>query len=53
LRANPAVAAEYERLKRRLAEPYRLDREAYTEAKHPYITRVTDLAVTERYGSIE
>ena len=45
LRANPAVAAEYEALKRELAKQHHFDREAYTEAKHPFITRVTDLAL--------
>jgi GrpB-like predicted nucleotidyltransferase (UPF0157 family) len=45
LRANPDVAAEYETLKRELARQHYFDREAYTEAKHPFITRVTDLAL--------
>ena len=45
LRANPSVAAEYEALKRRLAIEYRVDREAYTEAKRPFIDRVTDIAL--------
>jgi GrpB-like predicted nucleotidyltransferase (UPF0157 family) len=50
LRAHPAVAAEYGGLKRRLAQQYQFDREAYTEAKHPFIARVADLAVEEGYG---
>jgi GrpB-like predicted nucleotidyltransferase (UPF0157 family) len=45
LRAHPAVAAEYEALKRALAAAHRLDREAYTQAKAPFIDRVTDLAL--------
>jgi GrpB-like predicted nucleotidyltransferase (UPF0157 family) len=45
LRAHPDVAAEYAELKRSLAEQYRLDREAYTAAKHPFIERITVLAV--------
>jgi GrpB-like predicted nucleotidyltransferase (UPF0157 family) len=45
LRANVNVAAEYEALKRRLAQEYRFDREAYTEAKRPFINRMTDIAL--------
>ena len=45
LRAHPATAAEYEQLKRRLAHEHRFDREAYTEAKRPFITRMTALAL--------
>jgi GrpB-like predicted nucleotidyltransferase (UPF0157 family) len=44
VRANPAVAAEYAALKLRLATEYEFDREAYTEAKGPFIKRVLDLA---------
>ena len=40
LRQNPALAAEYAELKLRLAQQFRLDREAYTEAKAPFIQRV-------------
>jgi len=40
LRSDPAVAREYVELKHRLAEAHRFDREAYTEAKGPFITRV-------------
>jgi GrpB-like predicted nucleotidyltransferase (UPF0157 family) len=40
LRANRALAAEYEQLKRRLAAIHRLDREAYTDAKSPFVRRV-------------
>lgn len=39
LRANPVLASEYVELKRALAERYRDDREAYTEAKSEFITR--------------
>jgi GrpB-like predicted nucleotidyltransferase (UPF0157 family) len=45
LRAHPAVAAEYENLKRDLARKFRFDREAYTEAKGPFIARITGLAL--------
>lgn len=40
LRSRPEVAREYERLKRELAEKHRHDREAYTEAKWPFIASV-------------
>lgn len=49
LRANEHIAREYESLKRRLAIDHPLDREAYTEAKRPFIERVTGLAL--RNGS--
>jgi GrpB-like predicted nucleotidyltransferase (UPF0157 family) len=40
LRSNSEVAREYADLKYRLAEQYRFDREAYTEAKSEFIRRV-------------
>jgi GrpB-like predicted nucleotidyltransferase (UPF0157 family) len=40
LRADPKLAAEYAALKRDLAERYREDREAYTEAKGAFIRAV-------------
>jgi GrpB-like predicted nucleotidyltransferase (UPF0157 family) len=40
LRKSPALTAEYAELKLRLAEEFRLDREAYTEAKAPFVSRV-------------
>ena len=40
LRADTALAAEYSALKRRLSEAHRTDREAYTDAKAPFIARV-------------
>jgi len=48
LRAHPEIAAEYADLKTRLARQYRDDREAYTHAKGPFITRVTQAALAER-----
>jgi GrpB-like predicted nucleotidyltransferase (UPF0157 family) len=45
LRVHPEIAAEYGTLKERLAIEYRNDRETYTQAKHPFITRVTGLAL--------
>jgi GrpB-like predicted nucleotidyltransferase (UPF0157 family) len=40
LRARPALAAEYARLKVELAEHHRFDREAYTQAKSAFISGV-------------
>jgi GrpB-like predicted nucleotidyltransferase (UPF0157 family) len=48
LRAHRDVAAEYEVLKRRLAQAHRLDREAYTASKGPFIGRITDIALHSR-----
>jgi GrpB-like predicted nucleotidyltransferase (UPF0157 family) len=45
LRAHPETAAEYQELKTRLAREFHLDREAYTQAKSPFVTRITDLAL--------
>ena len=50
LRAHPIVAVEYEALKRRLAQEHHLDREAYTQAKGPFINRITDMALEMGYG---
>lgn len=44
LRAHPGVAADYGDLKRQLAEQYRDDRSAYTNAKTDFITRVEQQA---------
>ena len=51
LRAHSDVAGEYEVLKQRLAHEHRHDREAYTQAKSPFISRITDLALERGYGS--
>jgi GrpB-like predicted nucleotidyltransferase (UPF0157 family) len=51
LRVNGDVACEYEALKRRLAHEHRLDREAYTHAKQPFIDGITDIALETGYGS--
>jgi GrpB-like predicted nucleotidyltransferase (UPF0157 family) len=40
LRASSALVAEYADLKRRLAQKYPEDREAYTEGKSSFVTRV-------------
>lgn len=48
LRAHPQIAAEYQELKERLARDFRFDREAYTEAKGPFVMRIINLALQER-----
>jgi GrpB-like predicted nucleotidyltransferase (UPF0157 family) len=40
LRADPALRAEYAALKLELAKRFEFDREAYTDAKTPFIERV-------------
>lgn len=40
LPASPALATEYSNPKVSLAEKFRLDREAYTETKTPFVDRV-------------
>lgn len=40
LRRSPSLATEYAKLKLRLAQRYPFEREAYTEAKSPFVTRV-------------
>lgn len=49
LRAHADVAGEYEALKWRLAQEHRLDREAYTQEKRPFIDRITDMALETGY----
>jgi GrpB-like predicted nucleotidyltransferase (UPF0157 family) len=46
LRAHADVAAEYEALKRHLAQVHRFDRETYTLAKRPFIDLITDIGVS-------
>ncbi len=51
LRESPALAAEYAELKLQLAKKFRHDREAYTQAKTPFVERVLSLkrvVATER-----
>jgi GrpB-like predicted nucleotidyltransferase (UPF0157 family) len=45
LRRNSATAEEYAELKQRLAQQYKFDREAYTEAKGPFIQHVLQSAI--------
>lgn len=49
LRAHRQIASEYAQLKKQLAEQYRLDREAYTDAKSPFIDRVLKLAMEHKH----
>ncbi|GLX68881.1 GrpB family protein [Paenibacillus glycanilyticus] len=44
LRANPTVAKQYEELKFNLAEIYKYDREAYTDNKADFVSKITKLA---------
>lgn len=45
LRRDPIVAAEYAQLKRELAERDEFDREAYTDAKGPFVQRIVERAL--------
>jgi GrpB-like predicted nucleotidyltransferase (UPF0157 family)/predicted nucleotidyltransferase len=56
LRAHRDVAAEYAELKRRLAERFEHDREAYTEAKADFVARVVrahESELAERTHEVE
>ena len=46
LRGHPEVAAEYGKLKQALARRYRFDREAYTDAKKPFVRRIVERALS-------
>lgn len=48
LRASPTLSREYCELKLRLAELHRTDRDAYTEAKAPFVQRVVSLSLAQR-----
>lgn len=43
LRAHPETAAEYAALKQRLGQRFRHDRDAYTDAKGPFVAKITQL----------
>ncbi len=47
LRLNIKVAEEYESLKISLAEQFKYDREAYTNAKSEFVKRITEIAKNE------
>jgi len=51
LRTHDDVAADYEQLKRGLAQKFRFDREAYTEAKRVFIDAITQEAIASGYAS--
>jgi len=53
VRRHPAIAVEYETLKRQFAHEFHLDREAYTRAKHPFIERITTCALEQGYGDVQ
>jgi GrpB-like predicted nucleotidyltransferase (UPF0157 family) len=46
---HPDEAGEYEKLKTKLAEKYKHDREKYTEGKEEYIKNITEKAKREFY----
>ncbi|MFY7865675.1 GrpB family protein [Roseateles sp.] len=48
LRASPVLAEEYAALKRCLAARFPNDREAYTQAKTPFVLRVLSLGESQR-----
>lgn len=50
LRAHPDAAAEYDRLKRRLAAHYGTDREGYTNAKTEFVQGIERLALGQQPG---
>jgi GrpB-like predicted nucleotidyltransferase (UPF0157 family) len=50
LRTNSKVAEEYAALKRELARRFAFDREAYTDAKYPFIMRALRLPRDEETG---
>jgi GrpB-like predicted nucleotidyltransferase (UPF0157 family) len=51
LRRHKQVADEYGALKRRLAQEHRLDRERYTDAKRPFVNRITEIALESGHNS--
>ena len=48
--ANSIVAEEYAALKRELARRFPFDREAYTDAKYPFIARALGLSRVDGTG---
>ena len=51
LRSDPPLAAEYVRLKLRLAQQFRTDREAYTDGKTAFIDSVLSGAFTRSHNA--
>ncbi|MFT4190585.1 MAG: GrpB family protein, partial [Comamonas sp.] len=52
LRRSAALCAEYQLLKFKLANQYPYDREAYTDAKSPFIEQVVQTALGDRSGIV-
>ncbi len=50
LRAHPETAREYGRLKHHLAERFRADRDAYTDAKTDFISEVVRRATEYKHS---
>jgi GrpB-like predicted nucleotidyltransferase (UPF0157 family) len=50
LRAHPETAREYGRLKHHLAERFRADRDAYTDAKTDFISEVVRRATEDKHS---
>jgi len=48
LRSNAVLRARYQSLKLRLAVQYRHDREAYTDAKSPFVAQVVQIALGDQ-----
>ncbi len=48
LREHADVAAEYAILNQRLAAQHRLDREAYTDSKTPFVERILKIALAQK-----
>ena len=48
IRKHPQYATTYANLKRKLAKEFRFDREAYTEAKGPFVKYIVGLASEEQ-----
>ena len=51
LRSSAVLRAEYQELKQRLARLHRCDREAYTDAKSPFVVRVLASALPSDAGA--
>jgi GrpB-like predicted nucleotidyltransferase (UPF0157 family) len=49
LRGHANIAMEYAELKQRLAAQHRHDREAYTDAKTPFVERILKVALVEKH----
>jgi len=50
LRTHADIVMEYAELKQRLAVQHHLDREAYTDAKNPFVERILKIALAEKHN---